>query len=47
MLVQFFLQVFISLHELFPMAYRYGHSHTVIIGIMIGMFLMALSLLII
>jgi zinc transporter, ZIP family len=40
------IMVYISLDELLPMAHRYGHSHIVIIGIMIGMFIMALSLLI-
>jgi zinc transporter, ZIP family len=40
------IMVYISLDELLPMAHRYGHSHTVIIGIVIGMFIMALSLLI-
>lgn len=41
------IMVYISLDELLPMAHRYGHGHTVIIGIIIGMFVMALSLLII
>ena len=40
------IMVYISLDELLPMAHRYGHSHIVIIGIIIGMFIMALSLLI-
>ena len=39
------IMVYISLDELLPMAHRYGHSHTVIIGLMLGMFIMALSLL--
>ena len=39
------IMVYISLDELLPMAHRYGHSHTVIIGIILGMFVMALSLL--
>ena len=40
------IMVYISLDELLPVAHRYGHSHTVIIGIVLGMFIMALSLLI-
>ena len=40
------IMVYISVDELLPMAHRYGHSHTVIIGIILGMFIMALSLLI-
>lgn len=39
------IMVYISLDELLPLAHRYGHSHAVILGIVIGMFLMALSLL--
>jgi len=39
------IMVYISLDELLPMAHRYGHSHTVIIGSILGMFVMALSLL--
>lgn len=39
------IMIYISLDELLPMAHRYGHSHTVIIGIVTGMFIMALSLL--
>ena len=39
------IMVYISLDELLPMAYRYGHGHMVIIGIVLGMFVMALSLL--
>ncbi len=40
------IMVYISLDELLPMAHRYGYSHTVIIGIVLGMFVMALSLLV-
>ena len=39
------IMVYISVDELLPMAHRYGHSHTVILGIILGMFVMALSLL--
>jgi len=39
------IMVYISLDELLPMAHRYGHGHMVIIGIVLGMFIMALSLL--
>jgi len=39
------IMVYISVDELLPMAHRYGHSHTVILGIVLGMFIMALSLL--
>ncbi len=38
------IMVYISIDELLPMAHRYGHSHIVILGVIIGMFLMALSL---
>ena len=38
--------VYISRDELLPMAHNYGHSHTVIIGVVLGMHLMAVSLLI-
>ena len=40
------IMVYISVDELLPMAHRYGHSHAVIIGIVLGMFIMALSLVI-
>ena len=40
------IMVYISLDELLPMAHRYSHHHTVILGIVLGMFVMALSLLI-
>jgi len=41
------IMIYISLDELLPLAYRYGYSHTVILGIVLGMFIMALSLLMI
>jgi ZIP family zinc transporter len=40
------IMVYISIDELLPMAHRYGHSHTVIFGFILGMALMAVSLLI-
>jgi ZIP family zinc transporter len=40
------IMVYISIDELLPMAHRYGHSHTVILGFIIGMGLMAASLFI-
>ncbi len=40
------IMVYISLDELLPVAHRYGHNHTVIIGIVLGMLVMALSLLV-
>jgi len=39
------VMVYISLDELLPMAHRYGHGHLVITGIVLGMFVMAVSLL--
>jgi len=39
------IMVYISVDELLPMAHRYGHGHTVIAGIVSGMFVMAVSLL--
>ena len=39
------IMVYISLDELLPMAHRYGHGHTVILGIVLGMLIMAISLL--
>jgi len=41
------IMIYISLDELLPMAHNYGHSHMVITGTMLGMFIMALSLLMI
>lgn len=40
------IMVYISIDELLPIAHQYGHGHTVIIGVILGMFIMALSLLI-
>jgi zinc transporter, ZIP family len=40
------IMVYISLDELLPVAHRYGHNHTVIFGIVLGMLVMALSLLV-
>jgi ZIP family zinc transporter len=40
------IMVYISLDEILPTAHRYGHGHTVIIGVVLGMFIMALSLII-
>lgn len=39
------IMIYISVDELLPMAHRYGHSHTVIIGIISGMIIMAASLI--
>ncbi|RLF59226.1 MAG: zinc transporter ZupT [Thermoplasmata archaeon] len=39
------IMVYISIDELLPMAYQYGHNHTVILGFIAGMLVMALSLL--
>jgi ZIP family zinc transporter len=39
------VMVYISLDELLPMAHRYGHGHLVIAGIVVGMLVMAVSLL--
>jgi ZIP family zinc transporter len=39
------IMVYISIDELLPMAHQYGHSHTVVFGVVLGMFIMALSLL--
>lgn len=40
------IMVYISIDELLPMAHRYGHSHIVIFGVILGMFIMAVSLLV-
>lgn len=37
--------VYISIDELLPIAHHYGHGHTVILGVVLGMFIMALSLI--
>ena len=39
------IMVYVSLDSLLPMAHRYGHGHTVILGIVLGMLVMAVSLL--
>lgn len=39
------IMVYISLDELLPVAHLYGHNHTVILGVISGMLIMALSLL--
>ena len=39
------IMVYISLDELLPVAHRYGHGHLVIAGIVLGMLIMAVSLL--
>jgi ZIP family zinc transporter len=39
------IMIYISLDELLPMAHRYGHGHLVISGIVLGMLVMAVSLL--
>jgi len=41
------IMIYISLDELLPMAHNYGHSHMVITGTMLGMLIMAVSLLMI
>ncbi len=41
------IMVFISLDELLPMAHQYGHGHTAIAGIVLGMAVMAVSLMLI
>ncbi len=39
------IMVYISLDEILPMAHRYGHSHAVILAVVLGMLVMAVSLL--
>jgi len=39
------VMIYISLDELLPMAHRYGHGHLVITGIILGMLVLAVSLL--
>jgi ZIP family zinc transporter len=39
------IMVYISVDEILPMAHRYGHGHIVIMGMILGMFIIALSLL--
>ena len=40
------IMVYISADELLPVAHEYGHGHCVILGLILGMFVMAASLLI-
>jgi zinc transporter, ZIP family len=40
------IMVYISVDELLPAAHEYGHGHCAILGLLIGMFIMAASLLI-
>ena len=39
------IMVYISVDELLPMAHKYGHGHVVMIGFVMGMGVMALSLI--
>ncbi len=39
------IMVYISLDEILPTAHRYGHGHAVILGTMLGMLVIAVSLL--
>jgi ZIP family zinc transporter len=39
------IMIYISLDELLPMAHSYGHGHLVISGVVLGMLVMAISLL--
>jgi ZIP family zinc transporter len=39
------IMIYISLDELLPMAHSYGHGHLVISGVVLGMLMMAISLL--
>ncbi len=39
------IMVYISIDELLPLAHKYGKGHVVMVGIVLGMFIMALSLL--
>jgi len=39
------IMVYISLDELLPIAHLYSHGHTVILGLVLGMFIMGLGLL--
>ena len=41
------IMVYISADELIPTAHQYGHGHCAIMGLVIGMFIMALSLIMI
>jgi len=39
------IMIYVSLDELLPMAHSYGHGHLVISGVVLGMLVMAISLL--
>ena len=39
------IMVYISVDELLPMAHQYGHGHIVMTGFVLGMGIMAISLL--
>ena len=39
------IMVYIAIDELLPMAHQYGHSHTVISGVILGMAVMAISII--
>ncbi len=39
------IMVYISIDELLPLAHKYGKGHVVLVGLILGMFIMALSLL--
>ncbi len=39
------IMIYISVDELLPVAHKYGHGHAVILGIVLGMAVMAVSLL--
>jgi ZIP family zinc transporter len=39
------IMVYISIDELLPMAHLYDQGHTVILGVVFGMFIMGLGLL--
>jgi ZIP family zinc transporter len=41
------IMVYISIDELLPMAHEYGHNHSVVLGFVFGMLIMAVSLLMI
>lgn len=41
------IMVYISIDELLPMAHQYGHNHIVIFGFVLGMLIMAISLIMI
>jgi ZIP family zinc transporter len=41
------IMIYISIDELLPMAHQYGHNHTVILGFVSGMLIMAISLMMI